>query len=110
MYPSVRVQSLADVTLTSPQLPPQGQDVPNASNAAIILSRGVGPRLPALADGSQPLKVTLPCSSLLFALPLLICGGLQAGWLLKKRDILSGWRCRYFVVYKGRVEYYVDQV
>lgn len=34
---------------------------------------------------------------------------LQAGWLLKKRDILSGWRCRYFVVYKGRVEYYVDQ-
>ena len=53
---------------------------------------------------------TLPYSSLLFALPSLICGGLQAGWLLKKRDILSGWRCRYFVVYKGRVEYYVDQV
>ena len=40
------------------------------------------------ADGQQPLK---------------------AGFLLKKRDILTGWRSRYFVVYPGRLEYYVDQ-
>mmetsp|Transcript_17816 Transcript_17816/g.24447 ORF Transcript_17816/g.24447 Transcript_17816/m.24447 type:complete len:321 (+) Transcript_17816:153-1115(+) len=57
------------------------------SNAAIILNRGAGPRLSSVVDGLQPLK---------------------AGWLLKKRDILTGWRCRYFVVYKGKVEYYVD--
>lgn len=40
------------------------------------------------ADGQQPLK---------------------AGFLLKKRDILAGWRCRYFVVYPGKLEYYIDQ-
>ena len=34
---------------------------------------------------------------------------LKSGWLLKKRDIFSGWRCRYFVVYMGRVEYFKDQ-
>eukprot|EP01038_Epipyxis_sp_PR26KG_P005575 gene5575-7700_t len=34
---------------------------------------------------------------------------LKSGWLLKKRDIISGWRCRYFVVYVGRVEYYKDE-
>lgn len=33
---------------------------------------------------------------------------LKAGWLLKKREILAGWRCRYFVVYKDRIEYFVD--
>lgn len=34
---------------------------------------------------------------------------LKSGWLLKKRDIFSGWRCRYFVVYPDRLEYFVDQ-
>jgi hypothetical protein len=34
---------------------------------------------------------------------------LKSGWLLKKRDLFSGWRCRYFVVYVGKVEYYIDQ-
>lgn len=34
---------------------------------------------------------------------------LKAGWMLKKRDLFSGWRCRFFVVYFGRVEYYIDQ-
>ncbi len=34
---------------------------------------------------------------------------IKAGWLLKKRDIIFGWQCRYFVVYVGRVEYYIDQ-
>jgi hypothetical protein len=40
------------------------------------------------ADGSPPIK---------------------AGWLLKKRDIISGWKCRYFEVYKDRLDYYADQ-
>lgn len=34
---------------------------------------------------------------------------LKAGWLLKKRDFIYGWHSRYFVVYVGRVEYFVDQ-
>lgn len=34
---------------------------------------------------------------------------LKSGWLLKKRDILNGWRSRYFVVYPGRLEYFIDQ-
>ena len=34
---------------------------------------------------------------------------LKSGWLLKKRDLFSGWRCRYFVVYMGRVDYFIDQ-
>lgn len=34
---------------------------------------------------------------------------LKHGWLLKKRDIFSGWRNRYFVVFSNRVEYYIDQ-
>ena len=29
---------------------------------------------------------------------------IKSGWLLKKRDIIFGWQCRYFVVYVGRVE------
>jgi hypothetical protein len=33
---------------------------------------------------------------------------LKSGWLLKKRDIFSGWRLRYFVVYPDRLEYFVD--
>jgi len=55
---------------------------------------GSGSQVPARtgrtvsADGQQPLK---------------------SGFLLKKRDILAGWRCRYFVVYPGRMEYYIDQ-
>lgn len=31
---------------------------------------------------------------------------IKSGWLLKKRDIIFGWQCRYFVVYVGRVEVY----
>jgi len=34
---------------------------------------------------------------------------LKHGWLMKKRDIFSGWRHRYVVVYTNRVDYYVDQ-
>jgi hypothetical protein len=31
---------------------------------------------------------------------------LKKGWLLKKRDIISGWKCRYFELFKGRLLYY----
>lgn len=34
---------------------------------------------------------------------------LKKGWLLKKRDIISGWKCRYFEVFPGRLDYYSDQ-
>lgn len=34
---------------------------------------------------------------------------LRQGWLLKKGAIISGWRSRYFVVYPGRVEYFMDK-
>lgn len=34
---------------------------------------------------------------------------LKHGWLYKKRDIFTGWRPRYIVVYNGRVEYYVNE-
>jgi hypothetical protein len=34
---------------------------------------------------------------------------MKTGYLLKKRDLLSGWRCRYFVVFPGRVDYYVSK-
>ncbi len=34
---------------------------------------------------------------------------LKKGWLLKKRDIISGWKCRYFEVFPGRLDYYADQ-
>ena len=33
---------------------------------------------------------------------------LRAGWLLKKRDLFSGWRSRYFKVYVNRFEYYIE--
>ena len=33
---------------------------------------------------------------------------LKGGWLLKKRDMLAGWKSRFFVVYIGRVEYFTD--
>ena len=59
-------------------------DLPNTANADVPI-RPI--RLPSI-DKAQPLK---------------------AGWLLKKRDIFSGWRLRYFVVYSDRMEYYVDQ-
>eukprot|EP01041_Mallomonas_annulata_P007500 gene7500-15348_t len=32
---------------------------------------------------------------------------IRSGWLLKKRDIISAWRCRYFSVYPGRLEYFI---
>ena len=34
---------------------------------------------------------------------------MKSGWLYKKRDIIVGWRCRYFLVYPGRVEYFRDE-
>jgi len=34
---------------------------------------------------------------------------LRAGWLLKKRDILTGWQSRYFKVYVGRMEYFLEE-
>mmetsp|Transcript_30477 Transcript_30477/g.56772 ORF Transcript_30477/g.56772 Transcript_30477/m.56772 type:complete len:149 (+) Transcript_30477:114-560(+) len=34
---------------------------------------------------------------------------LKSGWLFKKRDVLSGWTHRFFKVYSGRVEYFVDE-
>jgi hypothetical protein len=33
---------------------------------------------------------------------------LKKGWLLKKRDIISGWKCRYFELFRGRLLYYRD--
>lgn len=33
---------------------------------------------------------------------------LRSGWLLKKRDLFTGWRSRYFKLYVGRVEYFVE--
>lgn len=33
---------------------------------------------------------------------------LRSGWLLKKRDLFTGWRSRYFKVFVGRVEYYAE--
>ena len=34
---------------------------------------------------------------------------LKSGWLLKKRELWNGWRCRYFVLYPGKLAYYTDQ-
>jgi hypothetical protein len=34
---------------------------------------------------------------------------LKSGWLLKQRSLIRGWRCRFFVVYPGRLEYFVNQ-
>eukprot|EP00981_Chlorochromonas_danica_P000304 scaffold77_cov243-Ochromonas_danica.AAC.6 len=34
---------------------------------------------------------------------------LKQGWLLKKRDIMTGWKCRYFEVFPGRANYYADE-
>lgn len=33
---------------------------------------------------------------------------IRQGWLLKKRDIMNGWKSRYFKVYIGRFEYFVN--
>jgi hypothetical protein len=65
-------------------------DLPNTINAEapVRQNRFVSVETPAKPGKTQPLK---------------------AGWLLKKRDIFSGWRCRYFVVYADRLEYFVDQ-
>eukprot|EP01031_Cornospumella_fuschlensis_P024217 gene24216-29286_t len=38
-------------------------------------------------------------------------GGVQpmkGGWLLKKRDIMGGWKCRYFEVYPGKLVYFSE--
>jgi len=45
------------------------------------------PRLTSVADENLPLR---------------------SGWLLKKRDLFSGWRSRYFKVFVGRVEYFAE--
>ena len=34
---------------------------------------------------------------------------IKSGWLHKKRDIIAGWRHRYFKIYMGRAEYFIDQ-
>ena len=34
----------------------------------------------------------------------------QSGWLYKKRDVLSGWTYRFFKLYSGQLEYFVDEV
>ena len=34
---------------------------------------------------------------------------IKSGWLLKKRDTWNAWRCRYFVLYTGKLAYYTDQ-
>ena len=34
---------------------------------------------------------------------------LRTGILLKKRDLFSGWRSRYFRVYYGRLEYFIAE-
>lgn len=34
---------------------------------------------------------------------------LKSGWLLKRRDLWNGWRGRYFVLYPGRLEYYLGR-
>lgn len=33
---------------------------------------------------------------------------LKAGWMLKKKEIMRGWNSRYFKVYVGRFEYFMD--
>ena len=33
---------------------------------------------------------------------------LRSGWLLKRRDLFTGWRSRYFKVYVGRAEYFIE--
>jgi hypothetical protein len=33
---------------------------------------------------------------------------MKSGWLYKKRDIIAGWRHRYFKLYVGRIEYFTD--
>lgn len=33
---------------------------------------------------------------------------IKSGWFYKKRDIIAGWRQRYFKLYLGRIEYYTD--
>jgi hypothetical protein len=35
---------------------------------------------------------------------------IKSGWIYKKRDIIVGWRCRFFLVYPGRVEYFRDEL
>ena len=34
---------------------------------------------------------------------------LKVGWFYKRRDIIMGWRCRYFKIYPGQVEYFRDE-
>jgi hypothetical protein len=55
------------------------------------------------AANHPPLSTKMPKSPQQSSLPL------KSGWLLKKRDLFNGWRSRYFVLFHGRVEYYIDQ-
>ena len=34
---------------------------------------------------------------------------IKSGWLLKRRDIISGWRRRFFIVFEGRLEYFIGE-
>ena len=34
---------------------------------------------------------------------------IKAGWCYKRRDIIMGWRCRYFKIFPGQVEYFRDE-
>ena len=51
---------------------------------------------------TSPTRVSRPSSFAEDKLPL------RSGWLLKKRDLFTGWRSRYFKVYVGRVEYFAE--
>lgn len=59
---------------------------------------------PRYEDLMSPKKTRLTSSSMnLDKKPL------KMGWCYKKRDIIMGWRCRYFKVFQGQVEYYRDE-
>lgn len=64
--------------------------------------RKISPTLPTVQNAAVPVRENRILSS--EELP-----PIKSGWLLKKRDIISGWKCRYFEVYKDRLDYYADQ-
>ena len=71
-------------------------DLPNTVNAEVPIARSVRmPSTDANTFNNNVVKEKLQ--------------PLKAGWLLKKRDIFTGWRCRFFVAYSDRLEYFIDQ-